>query len=193
MSVLSALPGSPGLIGLWAAVMSAVVLAASNASATAPPEDTVIRERDYVMTLPGRWRKESTKPDGPIIYRTPAGTEQVTVTLLHSTTAQDSAAQRVTLEAVIEKHREAVLKASGTGQVKLSDVSIEERPAGPWASYFILDLPTQALSFVRINSSPWTVGTILYEQKGLAPGLAQSRALKILGHFTLTGASPGKP
>jgi len=155
--------------------------------------DTVIHDHAYSLTLPGTWRREATKPGGPVVYRTPAGTEQVTISLLWSSAEEDSAAQLETLRAVVEKHRQSVLRAYEPEPVTLSDANIVERPSGPWASYFVFEGSTSPTAYVRINASAWTVGTLLYEQKGLTPELAKSRGLKILGSFALTGAPPAKP
>jgi hypothetical protein len=157
------------------------LLAISTAAAAEP--NTVVSEKTFRLTLPGKWSGGYDAASGSWAYKT-ASRESVTVGILERTSGPDMAEVKKDFGVYLNVRRKQELALGGL-KVKLGDPVIREVPGAMLARYWGYDPGRDRRSETFIVVNERAAGSYYYEALGMSEAAFKARAGEVLAHVGL--------
>lgn len=149
-------------------------------------KDTLIQERPFRLTLPGKWDQEPSSDLTRWIYYSEDRREQLTVSFpLGSTHALSKDEQSQTLVRVVEMHRSVWTKLPGLTPVTMTETTFGESAGVLAARYGGIEPARHHRFSCLVLCSPWAVTVFLYEATGLSEAESDARARTIMNSIAL--------
>jgi hypothetical protein len=142
------------------------------------PQDTVIREDVFRVTLPGKWLK-APSGENQWTYQTEDQSEQLTVSIMGDNSGLSMQERSTTLERLIEIRRSSELKIPGRTGISVGEATFGESGGVLAACYAGAQAGTQYRFHCLTLASSHTFTFFYYEASGHLESKSEARAKAI--------------
>ncbi|WP_265594203.1 hypothetical protein [Haloferula sp. BvORR071] len=157
----------------------------SQKETTISKKETAVFEKAFGITLPGEWSRRSEDGGSRIVFSSSATHEQLTVSLMPSSTRMDPALRLSTFNQVMELRRQAETHGLPPSAIKMTAPSVSEMSGIHSGRYSGSEPASQRRFTCLLFCSSSLVATFYYEAIGLPQSEADERANAILGSAKL--------
>ncbi len=149
-------------------------------------DQTVVRERFFNLSLPGKWTGSYDRGSDSWQYQSADGREAVTVGILHRAAGPAFDAIKADFAAYLQTRRKSEIKLGGP-RLQLGEPEIQERRDAVLARYSGFDPGKNRRTFTRVIVNQLAAASFFYEAAGFTAEAFDARAKVVLGQIGLIG------